>query len=97
MAKSSIINSVNAIREVSSANYKSVVPILTVSSGIETLSAPLLQYPNLMNEFINVLVQKISYSQLVTKMYNNPLQFLEGDNIPLGTIGEEIYINPAER
>ena len=49
-----------------------------------------------MNEFITSLVQKISYSQLVTKMYNNPLKFLEGDTIPLGTIGEEIYINPAE-
>src|SRR5699024_3605985 len=57
---------------------------------------PLLQYPNLMNEFINVLVQKIAYTKLEAKMFNNPLRILEGDAIPLGTIGEEIYINPAE-
>lgn len=96
MAKTGLVNSLNEIRTLSSNEYQSTVPVLTTDSGIETISAPLLQYPNLMNEFINVLVQKIAYTQVETKIYRNPLRFLEGDSIPLGTIGEEIYINPAE-
>lgn len=96
MAKQGLVNSVNEIRTLSSNEYQRTVPEVTTESGIEVISAPLLQYPNLMNEFINVLVQKIAYSQLETKMFNNPLRILEGDRIPLGTIGEEIYINPAE-
>ena len=95
MAKQGLVNSVNEIRTLSSNEYQRTVPEVTTESGIEVISAPLLQYPNLMNEFINVLVQKIAYSQLETKMFNNPLRILEGDRIPLGTIGEEIYINPA--
>lgn len=96
MPKTGLVNSLNEIRTLSSNEYQSTVPVLTTDSGIETISAPLLQYPNLMNEFINVLVQKIAYTQVETKIYRNPLRFLEGDSIPLGTIGEEIYINPAE-
>lgn len=95
MAKQGLVNSINEIRTLSSNEYQRTVPEVTTESGIETISAPLLQYPNLMNEFINVLVQKIAYTKLETKMFNNPLRFLEGDSIPLGTVGEEIYINPA--
>lgn len=94
--KKGMVNSINQIRELSSNEYQRTVPEITEDSGIETISAPLLQYPNLMNEFINVLVNKIAYTKLETKIFNNPLQFLEGDNLPLGAIGEEIYINPAD-
>ena len=96
MAKQGLVNSINQIRTLSSNEYQRTVPEITTESGIETISAPLLQYPNLMNEFINVLVNKIAYTKLEAKIYNNPLQFLEGDNLPLGTIGEEIYVNPAD-
>lgn len=96
MASKGLVNSVNEVRTLSSNEYQKTVPEVTTESGIEMISAPLLQYPNLMNEFINVLVQKIAYSQLETKMFNNPLRILEGDRLPLGAIGEEIYINPSE-
>lgn len=96
MASKGLVNSVNQIRTMASTEYQNAVPKITEDSGIETLSAPLLQYPVLMNEFINVLVNKIAYTQLQIKMFNNPLKILEGDTIPLGSIGEEIYVNPAE-
>lgn len=96
MAKAGLVNSINEIRTLSSNEYQNTVPEITTESGIEMISAPLLQYPNLMNEFINVLVQKIAYSKLEVKMFNNPLKFLEGDDMPLGAIGEEIYINPVD-
>lgn len=93
--KDGLITSLNEVRNLSSNLYQNTIPELTSESGIEVIATPLLQYPNLMNEFINVLVQKIAYTALETKLFNNPLRILEGDNIPLGTIGEEIYINPA--
>lgn len=96
MASKGLVNSVNQIRTMASTEYQNAVPKINEDSGIETLSAPLLQYPVLMNEFINVLVNKIAYTQLQIKMFNNPLKILEGDTIPLGSIGEEIYVNPAE-
>lgn len=96
MPKKGLVNSINQIRTMSSNEYQRAVPEITADSGIEKISAPLLQYPNLMNEFISVLVQKIAYTQFEAKMYNNPLAFLEGDEIPLGQIGEEIYINPID-
>lgn len=96
MPKQGLVNSINQVRTLSSNEYQNTIPEINTESGIETISAPLLQYPNLMNEFINVLVQKIAYSKLEIKMYNNPLKFLEGDDMPLGAIGEEIYINPID-
>ena len=96
MPSKGLTNSINEIRNLSSNEYQRTVPEINTDSGIEIISAPLLQYPNLMNEFINVLVQKIAYSQLEVKMFRNPLRILEGDRIPLGTIGEEIYINPTQ-
>ena len=56
----------------------------------------LLENPNVMNEFMNVLVQRIVYTQVEMKLFRNPLRVLEGDRIPLGSIGQEIHVNPAK-
>ena len=55
-----------------------------------------MQYPEVYNEFCNVLVNKLVYSQFEAKTFNNPLQILDGDRIPLGYAGEEGYVNPAK-
>lgn len=95
MPEQGLVDSINEIRNLSDTLYQNTVPEIDTTSSIDMISAPLLQYPNLLNQFINVLVQKVAYSQLENKIFRNPLKILEGDNIPLGTIGEEIYINPA--
>ena len=94
--KTGMVESLNSVRQIASNEYQKIIAEIDENSGIDVIAQPLLAYPNLMNEFINALVQKISYSQLESKLFNNPLKFLEGDNIPLGAIGEEIYINPAK-
>lgn len=95
-----LMYSLNAIRETSIENgtlYNKQVDLITPTSDISVLSAPLFDDDNLMNEFMNVLVKKIVYTQIVDyKLFNNPLKFLEGEQMPLGAIGEEIFINPAE-
>lgn len=91
--------SLNEIRQTSIENntlYAKQVDEITPSTDIGSFSAPLLDNPDLMNEFMNMLIKRIVYTQLVNyKLYNNPLSFLEGDEMPLGSIGQEIFINPA--
>lgn len=92
--------SLNQIRETLVQNnslYAESIDEISPNSDISTLSAPLFDNPNLMNDFINVLIQRIVYTQLVNyKLFNNPLKILEGEQMPLGAIGQEIHINPAK-
>ncbi len=92
--------SLNEIRQTMISNnvlYASEIDEITPNTDIGALSVPLFDNQELMNSFMNVLVKRIIYTQLVNyKIYNNPLKFLEGDNMPLGAIGQEIFINPAK-
>ena len=90
--------SLNSIRETSIQNntlYHRYVPEILPTSDIGSFASPILDNPNVMNEFMNVLVQRIVYTQVDIKLFNNPLRVLEGDRIPLGSIGQEIFIKPA--
>lgn len=86
----------NDLRQSSSNQFQEVVPVVDENTSIESYTAPLLNYPKLFNEFCDVLVQKIVYTAFESKVFNNPLKVLEGDRIPLGYLGEEIFVNPAE-
>lgn len=96
MSKIGLINSLNTIRQDASTKYQNSIPEITEKTSIEQLANPILQDSELYNEFCNALVQKIVYTQVESKVYNNPLKVLEGDNLPLGYLGQEIFINPAE-
>lgn len=96
-----LMTSLNEIRETSIENgtlYGRQIDLITPTTDISALSTQLFDNPDLMNEFLNVLVKRIIYTQVVNyKLFNNPLAFLEGEQMPLGAIGQEIFINPAER
>ena len=94
--KNGLATALNALRQEASSKFQEVVPIVDENTSIEAYSAPLLNTPKFMNEFCDVLVQRIIYTQLETKVFKNPLKVLEGDRIPLGYLGQEIFINPAE-
>ena len=92
--------SLNAIRETAIEDnilYGRQIDLITPTTDISALSTKLFDNPDLMNQFLNMLCKKIVYTQVVNyKLFNNPLAFLEGEQMPLGAIGEEIFINPAE-
>lgn len=96
MNNNSLKQSLNAIREISSTIYHEYVPVIDDSTDISAFAEPILNYPEVYNEFCNVLVNKLVYSQFESKTFNNPLQILDGDRIPLGYAGEEGYVNPAK-
>ena len=96
MNNNSLKQSLNAIREISSTIYHEYVPVIDDSTDIGAFAEPILNYPEVYNEFCNVLVNKLVYSQFEAKTFNNPLQILDGDRIPLGYAGEEGYVNPSK-
>lgn len=96
MNNNALKQSLNAIREISSTIYHEYVPVIDDSTDISAFAEPILNYPEVYNEFCNVMVNKLVYTQFVSKTFNNPLQVLDGDRIPLGYAGEEGYVNPAK-
>ena len=88
--------SLNAIREISSTIYHEYVPIIDDSTDISAFAEPILNYPVVYNEFCDVLVNKLVYSQFESMTFENPLRVLDGDRIPLGYAGEHTYVNPAK-
>lgn len=94
--KKTMVATLNDIREKSSNQYQESVPVLQMDTAIETFAQPLLQVPNLLNEFCTALVQRIVYTQFETRRFNNPLKILEGSELPLGYIGQEIFVNPTK-
>ena len=92
--------SLNEIRNTliqSNTLYAQQIDEISPNTDISSLSAPLFDNEDLMNDFFKVLVKRIIYTQLVNyKLFNNPLKILEGEQMPLGSIGQEIFINPAK-
>lgn len=94
-----LVESLNAIREMSIKEgkaYHQYVPIITKTTDIGSLSEPVLNYVFVRNDFMSMLINKLVASKFEVKYFRNPLQILEGDNLPLGYATEDIYINPAK-
>lgn len=95
----SLRNAMNKIRELSvesNSIYHQYVPYVNPSDNISVF-APILDSSNLdvMNDFVNIL-KKIAGTAVENKTFNNPLAFLEGENMPLGNFIEDIRIQPAK-
>ncbi len=94
-----LVDSLNAIREMSikeGSAYHQYVPIITSTTDIGALSEPVLNYVNVRNDFMAMLINKLVASKFEVKYFDNPLQILEGDNLPLGYATESTYVNPAK-
>ena len=92
----SLVTSLNRIREVSSTIYHQYIPELTSDSDIGKLAQPVLSVPEVYNEFCNALINRIVYTQFLAKSFRDPFVVLEGDALPLGYAGQEVYVNPTK-
>ena len=94
-----LMTALNKIRETSIDNntlYAKYVPEIFPTTDIASWGAPILDMPEVANEFMSVLINRIAYTQIESKLFRNKLRVLEGSNIPLGYAGQDIYINPAK-
>ena len=96
MANKGLKTSLNAIREISSEIYHQYIPEIDEDTDISRLAEPIFSVPEVYNEFCQALVNRIVYTQFENKSFRNPFVVLDGDRIPLGYAGQEIYVNPAK-
>lgn len=76
--------------------YQEQIPLVNHYTSSQVYGQSLLALPSDMrNKFINSLVNRIAYTKFVMNYFKNPLRDLQNDELPLGAIGQEIYVNPA--
>lgn len=85
----------NFIRQEASEDYKVHIPLATQNS-LASVGQAITNYTPAMNEFANLLVNRIGLTQVIKKTFSNPLSVLKKGGIPLGMDVQEIYTNPAE-
>lgn len=87
----------NAIRNSASIMYKNYVPIATEDAeSVRKIGAVIMDNPQLQNEFLNALVNRIGKVMLQSKMYSNPLAMFKKGIMEFGETIEEIFVNLAK-
>lgn len=84
----------NTIRDNASTDYIERIPQATLDN-LNQVGRAITSDSNIMNEFIGALVNKVAFSNIRSKMYNNPLARLKSTGVPYGSAIEEIFINPS--
>lgn len=95
-----LVTALNKMREMSVDSgdiYHQYFPIVDANTNIGEWGAPIFgsNYQAVQESFFGLLKQ-IAYVATVTRLFDNPLAQLEGENMPLGWAGEETYINPVQ-
>ena len=90
-----LVNSLNAIRTSASEDYQNRVPVAT-QTNLAEVGNPILTYSATMNEFLNLLVNRIGLVIVHNRELRNPLAILKSGEMPLGMDVEEIAANPAK-
>lgn len=100
MPPKGLVTALNKMREMAVSEgsvYGQYIPYITEDTTISEFARPLLD-DNLeivRNEFFGLL-KRIVFTSIQTRLFNNPLEFLEGEEIPLGWAGENIHVDPAK-
>lgn len=89
------IEMLNTIRDNSSSEYQSRVPIASIEN-FSTIGQALTEYEPLYNEFLTNLINKIGKTYIEQKMFNNKLKPFKSGSITTGQDVEEIFIEMAK-
>ena len=69
----SSVDILNVIRNNATINYKNYVPVATADAeSIREIGAIIMDSPQLQNEFLSALVNRIGRVLVTSKMYDNP-------------------------
>lgn len=95
-----LMKALNEIRETSIESgtlYHKQVPVVEATTSITNFGMPILESQVVMNEFVSALMNRIAYTSFSNRYtFDNPLRILNGDEIPLGEVVQDIYVNPAQ-
>lgn len=93
----SSVDILNVIRENASQNYRDYVPKATADAdAIRQIGAVIMDYPNLQNEFLSALVNRIGRVLITSRMYSNPWAMFKKGLLEFGETIEEIFVNIAK-
>lgn len=93
----SSVDILNVIRNNASQNYRDYVPKATPDAdSIKEIGAVIMDYPNLQNEFLSALVNRIGRVLITSKMYDNPWTMFKKGMLEFGESIEEIFVNIAK-
>lgn len=93
----SSVDILNVIRNNATQNYKDYVPVATSDAeSIREIGAVIMDYPNLQNEFLSALVNRIGRVLITSKMYDNPWSMFKKGMLEFGESIEEIFVNIAK-
>ena len=90
----SIKDILETIRDNASDEYIKLVPTAS-GNNLQQIGDAITSDKNIMNEFINTIINKIAFSLVKSKMFNNPLSVLKTSGVPMGSTIEELFVNPA--
>lgn len=90
-----LMNLVNDIRTEVGGVYADRVPVAT-KNNLADVGGALLGDIDLANQFTSVLMNKVAFTMVHSRIFNNPLAMLKKGNKPLGDSVEEIFVNYAK-
>ena len=93
----SSVDILNVIRNNATINYKNYVPVATADAeSIREIGAIIMDSPQLQNEFLSALVNRIGRVLVTSKMYDNPWSMFKRGTLEFGETIEEIFVNIAK-
>lgn len=93
----SSVDILNVIRNNATVNYQNYVPQATADAeSIKEIGAVIMDNPQLQNEFLSALVNRIGRVLITSKMYENPWSMFKKGMLEFGETIEEIFVNIAK-
>ena len=86
------IQFLNAIRAVSSADYKERIPQAT-QTNIQNIMTTIMEYSTTKEEFTNTILNKIVKTKVLNKAYENSLKFFKKEPLPFGKTIEGVFVD----
>ena len=93
----SSVDILNAIRNNATTDYKHYVPVATSDvESLRTIGAVIMDSPQLQNEFLSAIVNRIGRVIVTSKSYTNPWAIFKKGMLEYGETIEEIFVNIAK-
>lgn len=92
----STMDILNVIRQNASLEYQTQVPVVETERDIPRVGEVLYGYPNLANQFINALVNRIALVRVKSATFNNKFAPLKKGYLEFGETVEEVFVNIAK-
>ena len=90
------IDILNTIRANATAEYQSLVPVVTTTKDIPKVGEVLYGYPALANQFISALVNRIALVKVKSAVFNNAYTELKKGYLEFGETVEEVFVGIAK-